>query len=375
MNKKIIEFLEEHNPDSPCLVVDIDLVIKQYQDLRRCLPSVEIFYAIKANPAKEILLNLLSLGSCFDAASIFEIRQCLAIGAQPSELSFGNTIKKESAIAEAFQAGVNLFAVDCDSEVEKISRVAPGAAVFCRFLTNGAGADWPLSNKFGIEPDGVIDVLAKAKRIGLEPQGISFHVGSQQRNPKQWAGAIAQAAQLFLKASKSGIKLELLNIGGGFPSRYREGVPDLNEICDEITKALSLHFGSSVPRIIAEPGRYIAGDAGVIEAEVVLVSQKRHGGRRWVYVDIGKFGGLIETMGEAIRYKIETTRDGGATGPVVLAGPTCDEMDVLYDLSGYQLPLDLKEGDKIRFLSAGAYTASYSSTGFNGFPPLREYYI
>ena len=167
----------------------------------------------------------------------------------------------------------------------------------------------------------------------------------------------------------------LLNIGGGFPSRYRGGVPDLNEICHEITKALYLHFGSSVPRIIAEPGRYIAGDAGVIEAEVVLVSQKRHGGRRWVYVDIGKFGGLIETMGEAIRYKIETTRDGGATGPVVLAGPTCDEMDVLYDFSGYQLPLDLQEGDKIRFLSAGPSTESYSSTGFNGFPPLREYYI
>lgn len=375
MNKKIIEFLEEHNPDSPCLVVDIDLVIKQYENLRRFLPSVEIFYAIKANPANEILLSLLSLGSRFDAASIFEIRQCLAVGAQPWQLSFGNTIKKESAIAEAFQAGVSLFAVDCDAEVEKISRVAPGAAVFCRFLTSGAGADWPLSNKFGIAPDGVIDVLVRAKRIGLKPQGISFHVGSQQRQPKQWAEAIAKAAQLFLEANKSGIKLELLNIGGGFPSSYKEGIPNLNEICEEITKALSLYFGSSVPRVIAEPGRYIAGDAGVIEAEVVLVSQKRHGGRRWVYVDIGKFGGLIETIGEAIRYKVETTRDGGATGPVVLAGPTCDEMDVLYDLSGYQLPLDLREGDKIRILSAGAYTASYSSTGFNGFPPLREYYI
>jgi ornithine decarboxylase len=375
MTEKILQFLRENAPESPCLIVDVDRVIKHYQDLKKFLPGVEIYYAIKANPAKEILMALLSAGSNFDAASIFEIRQCLAAGIVSSQISFGNTIKKEAAIIEAFEAGVDLYAVDCESEVQKIARSAPGARVFCRFLTSGAGADWPLSNKFGIAPDGVIDVLLFAKKKGLNPVGLSFHVGSQQRDLAQWVAAITQASDLFSCASRAGLGLDLLNIGGGFPSSYRDIGPTLQDTCDVINDSILTSFGGNRPRLIAEPGRYIAGDAGMIEAEVVLVSKKREGGRRWVYLDIGKFGGLIETMGEAIKYKIETSKDGEPLGPVVIAGPTCDEMDVLYDTSGYELPLSLEEGDKIRILNAGAYTASYSSTGFNGFPPLREYYI
>ncbi|MEK9684156.1 MAG: type III PLP-dependent enzyme [Rhodospirillaceae bacterium] len=375
MTEKILQFLRENAPESPCLIVDVDRVIKHYQDLNKFLPGVEIYYAIKANPAKEILMALLSAGSNFDAASIFEIRQCLAAGIVSSKISFGNTIKKEAAIIEAFEAGVDLYAVDCESEVQKIARSAPGARVFCRFLTSGAGADWPLSNKFGIAPDGVIDVLLFAKKMGLNPVGLSFHVGSQQRDLAQWVAAITQAADLFSCASRAGLGLDLLNIGGGFPSSYRNIGPTLQDTCDVINDSILRGFGGNRPRLIAEPGRFIAGDAGMIEAEVVLVSKKREGGRRWVYLDIGKFGGLIETMGEAIKYKIETSKDGEPLGPVVIAGPTCDEMDVLYETSGYELPLSLEEGDKIRILNAGAYTASYSSTGFNGFPPLREFYI
>ncbi len=375
MKDKIARFLDENEPESPCLVVDLDRVADHFRRLAAGLPEAEIFYAIKANPARDILMTLLPLGARFDAASIYEIRQCLAAGVSPEEISFGNTIKKESAISEAHEAGVSLFAVDCDSEIDKIARAAPGASVFCRFLTSGAGADWPLSNKFGVSPAGVAEVLEYASSRGLRPAGVSFHVGSQQRELEQWDHAIGQASKLFLAAQKSGLKLDLLNIGGGFPSQYREETPALEATCDAIQQAIRRHFGTSPPRLIAEPGRYIAGDAGVIEAEIVLVSKKREGGRRWIYLDIGKFGGLIETMDEAIRYRIETPYDGGTTGPVVLAGPTCDEMDVLYDAAGYELPLDLKEGDRVRILSAGAYTASYSSTGFNGFPPLREYYI
>jgi ornithine decarboxylase len=152
--------------------------------------------------------------------------------------------------------------------------------------------------------------------------------------------------------------------------------PNVARHSDAIMTAMTRHFGNHLPVMVAEPGRYIPGDAGVIQTEVVLIANKsRSGDRRWVYLDIGKFGGLPEVMGEAIQYRFRTPYNGACTGPVIIAGPTCDEVDVLYDRAGYELPLDLKVGDRIEVLSAGAYTASYCSVGFNGFPPLREYYI
>jgi ornithine decarboxylase len=151
---------------------------------------------------------------------------------------------------------------------------------------------------------------------------------------------------------------------------------ELSVHTDTIKRSLRHHFGDDLPQIIVEPGRYIPGDAGVIQSEIILISRKSPDvKKRWVYLDIGKFGGLPEALDEAIQYRIRTPHDGGATGPVILAGPTCDEVDVIYDAAGYELPLDLTVGDRIEILSAGAYTASYSSVGFNGFPPLKEYYI
>jgi ornithine decarboxylase len=168
----------------------------------------------------------------------------------------------------------------------------------------------------------------------------------------------------------------MVNMGGGFPARYRSDIQPLRAYAEGIMAAVTRHFGNRLPSLVIEPGRGIAGDAGIIQSEVVLISRKTYdAGRRWVYLDVGRFGGLPEVIDEAIKYRIRTPRDGGPTGPVVMAGPTCDEVDMLYDKSGYELPLDLAVGDKVEILSAGAYTASYSSVGFNGFPPLREYYI
>ena len=144
------------------------------------MPDTRIFYAVKANPAPEILSLLAGLGSCFDTASVPEIEMALAAGATPDRISFGNTIKKERDIARAHALGVSLFAVDSDEEVEKVARAAPGAQVFCRILTDGAGAEWPLSRKFGCEPAMAVDVLMRAHALGLSAYGISFHVGSQQ---------------------------------------------------------------------------------------------------------------------------------------------------------------------------------------------------
>ena len=216
----------------------------------------------------------------------------------------------------------------------------------------------------------------RARDLGLDPAGISFHVGSQQRDPGQWDIALARTAELFAALKRSGVAPGMINLGGGFPARYQSGHPPLADYARAMEAAVKRHFGDLALELIIEPGRGIVGDAGLIQSEVVLISEKtRDADRRWVYLDVGMFGGLPETMGEAIKYRIRPPHDGGPAGPVILAGPTCDEVDILYENSDYRLPLDLAIGDKIEILSAGAYTATYASIGFNGFPPLSEYYI
>ena len=377
MTARIRAFLDRDRPPTPCLVVDLEAIEANYRALDEALPLARIFYAVKANPAPQILRRLIPLGANLDAASIYEIESCLACGAAPDRLSFGHTVKKESDIARAYALGVRIFAFDSAEELDKLSRAAPGASVFCRLLIDGsASADWPLSDKFGCDVTMAADLLVAARDKGLDPYGVSFHVGSQQRAPAQWDVAIGKTALLFSDLAARGIELRMINLGGGFPARYRADVPPLADYAAAIMNAMTRHFGNRLPRMVLEPGRGLVGDAGIIQAEVVLVSRKSYDNtRRWVYLDIGKFGGLPETMGEAIQYRITTPKDGHPTGPVVLAGPTCDEVDVLYDKAGYEMPLDLAAGDKIEIHATGAYTASYCSVGFNGFPPLREYYI
>ena len=330
----------------------------------------------RRTPPPEVLSLLASLGSCFDAASIPEIEMALAAGASPDRISFGNTIKKERDVARAHALGVRLYAVDCKPEVEKVARSAPGAKVFCRILCDGAGAEWPLSRKFGCEPGMAVDVLEHAKMLGLEPHGVSFHVGSQQPNTGAWDRALAQAAAVFRECGERGISLSMVNLGGGFPTRYTKNVPAVKSYGAAIFRALRRHFGNRIPETIIEPGRGMVGNAGIIEAEVVLVSKKSEADEvRWVYLDIGKFGGLAETMDESIRYPLRTPHDGGETGPCVLAGPTCDSADVLYEKQPYALPISLEIGDKVLIEGTGAYTATYSAVAFNGFAPLKAIHI
>jgi ornithine decarboxylase len=380
MTERIREFLrrrrEEGQDNGPCLVVDLDIVRENYRAFAKALPDSRVFYAVKANPAPELLALLASLGSCFDTASVAEIEMALAAGATAERISFGNTIKKERDIARAYALGVRLFAVDCKAEVEKIGRAAPGAKVFCRFLFGCAGAEWPLSRKFGCDPDMAVDVLDHAQRLGLEPYGVSFHVGSQQRRTAAWDEALKSAAAIFRACADRGMNLSMVNLGGGFPTKYLREVPAVEAYGRSIFRALRKHFGNRIPETIIEPGRGMVGNAGLIEAEVVLVSNKsEHDHVRWVYLDIGKFGGLAETMGESIRYPIKTPHDGDEVGPCVLAGPTCDSADVLYEKRPYDLPISLEIGDKVLIEGTGAYTATYAAVAFNGFAPLRTFHI
>jgi ornithine decarboxylase len=382
MTQRIRDFLrhrrENRQDGEACLVVDLEVVRENYLAFAKALPDTRVFYAVKANPAPEMLSLLAGLGSCFDAASVPEIELVLAAGATADRISYGNTIKKERDIARAYELGVRLFAVDCQAEVEKVARAAPGSRVFCRILFDCAGAEWPLSRKFGCEPAMAVDVLERAHRLGLEPYGVSFHVGSQQRNPHAWDRALASAAAVFRDCGERGMALSMVNLGGGFPTKYLKNVPTVKTYGATIFRALRRHFGNRIPETIVEPGRGMVGNAGVIEAEVVLVSKKSENDDvRWVYLDIGKFGGLAETMDESIRYPIRTPRDSsdGEVGPCVLAGPTCDSADVMYEKLPYQLPVTLEIGDKVLIEGTGAYTATYSAVAFNGFAPLKTFHI
>ena len=376
MTTRIRDFLRSRREDGPCLVVDLDLVRDNYNAFAKALPDTRVYYAVKANPAPEVLGLLEKLGSCFDTASVQEIEMALATGCTPDRVSYGNTIKKERDIARAYALGVRLFAVDCQPEVDKIARSAPGSKVFCRILSDCVGAEWPLSRKFGCEPSMAADVLEHAHRRGLEPYGVSFHVGSQQRNPHAWDRALASAATVFRECGERGISLSMVNLGGGFPTKYLKNVPTVKAYGSAIFRALRKHFGNRIPETIIEPGRGMVGNAGLIETEVVLISKKSEDDDvRWVYLDIGKFGGLAETMDESIRYPISTPRDGDALSPCVLAGPTCDSADVLYEKQPYPLPVSLEIGDKLLIEGTGAYTATYASVAFNGFAPLQTVHI
>jgi ornithine decarboxylase len=221
-----------------------------------------------------------------------------------------------------------------------------------------------------------VDLLIQAKKLGLRPVGLSFHVGSQQTDPQQWGAALAHAAWVFHGCARQGVNLELVNLGGGLPAHYREPVLPLEAYAEAIETAVRKEFASSRPHIMIEPGRYLVGDAGVLRTEIVLIARKSaHEQERWIYLDAGLYNGLDETMNERIHYRIRTSRDGGAAAPAILAGPTCDSTDVLYRRHPYELPLDLEIGDTVDFLSAGAYTASVAAVAFNGFPPLQTYFV
>lgn len=377
MSDKVLRFLDEQRPATPCLVVDLDVVGDKYRRLAKALPVAEIFYAVKANPAQEVLARLAELGASFDTASTGEISQVLALGVAPEKISFGNTIKKQADIAWAHARGITLYAFDSAGELDKLAAAAPGAQVFCRILIDGEGALWPLNRKFGCDPKMAADLLVRARDLGLEPYGVSFHVGSQQMQPEQWDNAIASARTVFRAVAEAGIELKMIDLGGGFPASYNAPVSAIGAYGDAIMSAMTKHFGNDLPRMLLEPGRYMVGDAGVLEAEVVLISNKSYDeDRRWVYLDIGRFGGLAEVEGEGIRYRIRPVRKTkGKDGPVVLAGPTCDSADILYDKANYQMPRDLKIGDRVRIYSTGAYTTTYSAVNFNGFEPLKAYYI
>ena len=367
---RLDRFVASRQFDRPTLVMDLDRVETQYRALNTGLGRADIHFAVKANPARQIIARLVDLGSHFDAASKAEIALCLEEGAEPSDISFGNTIKRASDIAWAYAQGIRLFAADAQEELEKIAINAPGATVYIRLIVELSQADWPLSRKFGCDRAMALSLLDEAKALGLNPVGFSFHVGSQTRHAAMWAPTLDVFAEVWAAAHDAGHQLSLLNIGGGFPAFYGEEIEAPTAYAAHVIALVEARF-PNVAKIMAEPGRGMVAEAGLIVAEVMLVSRKSERDmHRWVFLDIGRFSGLAETEGEAIRYQFETARDADPMGPCVLAGPSCDSADVLYEKRPVSMPLTLKSGDRVLIRNTGAYTSTYSSVCFNGFPPL-----
>ncbi|MFD1261487.1 type III PLP-dependent enzyme [Entomomonas asaccharolytica] len=373
--KRIKECAEQH--DTPFVVIDTKTIATAYDQLVNNFPFAKIYYAVKANPAVEITRLLNDKGSHFDIASIYELDKVLAQGVSPEKVSYGNTIKKSKDIRYFYEKGVRLFATDSESDLRNIAKAAPGSKIYVRILTEGSSsADWPLSRKFGCQSDMAMDLLILAKQLGLIPYGISFHVGSQQREIDVWDGAIAKVKVIFERLKQEdGIELKMINMGGGFPANYLQKTNELEIYAKEILRFLQEDFGEELPEIILEPGRSLVANAGVLVSEVVMVSRKsRTAVERWVFTDVGKFSGLIETMDEAIKYPVYTEKKGELE-EVIIAGPTCDSADIMYENYKYGLPLNLSAGDRLYWLSTGAYTTSYSAIEFNGFPPLKSYFV
>jgi len=358
---------------TPLLTVDLARVAALCRELADALPGVGLHYAVKANPSEAVLRTLADCGVRWDVASVGEIDAVLAVDPDPAHLSYGNPAKKAADIAYAHLRGVRRFTLDCDAELDKLLRHAPGATLLVRLATTGSGADWALSGKFGCGEAEAARLLARAVRA-RHPVGVCFHVGSQQRDVHAWDAPLAATARLRRGLRRLGADLDVVDLGGGFPAATEDSPPPLTAYGAALGAAVRRHLGPDLPELMAEPGRRLVADAGVLETEVVLVTTR--GGVRWVYADVGVFSGLAETWGESLRYRVTARRDGmplaGPAGPVVLAGPTCDSADVLYRRHRPRLPLDLRPGDRLLLHGTGAYTTTYSSVGFNGFGPLRE---
>ena len=343
----------------PFLILDNAIVRQKARRFRAAMPRVRPHYAVKANPDRRVLKVLAQEGCGFEIASTSELDLLLSLGVPAAEVFYSNPMKSRDAIAYAAARGVEWFVIDSVDELRRVHEVRAEAKMYLRVSTPNIGSDWPLSGKFGAGAAETREIIATAARRGADLAGVTFHAGSQCRNPENWRVGIEKARAVFDAMAKAGLKPRLLDIGGGFPVRHVKPIPSIEVIGDVVNEALKA-FPDEV-RVIAEPGRYMTSDAGYFVCRVIGTTTR--GGKRWMHWDAGLFGGVIETT-EGLKYRIRSDRSGPDV-PWHVAGPTCDSVDVI--LRDEPLPSDLQEGDFIYIRNAGAYTTAYASE-FNGFP-------
>jgi ornithine decarboxylase len=343
----------------PFLIIDTAIVRDKLRRFRAAMPRVRPHYAVKANPDRRVLKALVQEGAGFEIASTTELDLLLSLGVGAAEVFFSNPMRSRDADTYAAAKGVRWFVVDSVDELRRMHGVDPTARLYLRIATPNIGSDWPLSGKFGAGAGEAREIIATAAKLGADLAGVTFHAGSQCRNPENWRVGMEKARTVFDAMIKAGLKPRLLDIGGGFPVRHVKPIPSIEVIGEVVNEALKT-FPEDV-QVIAEPGRYLVSDAGYFVCRVLGTATR--GGKRWMHWDAGLFGGVIETT-EGLKYKIRSDRSGPDIAWNV-AGPTCDSVDVV--MREEPLPSDLQEGDFIYLRNAGAYTTAYACE-FNGFP-------
>jgi ornithine decarboxylase len=352
--------------DKPFLLLDPAIVRTKARRFKAAMPRVQPHYAVKANPNPIVLRTLIGEGVSFEIASIAELDLLLSLGVPVEEIYYSNPMKSRQYLRYAAEKGVEWYVLDSVEELRKIHEIKPDAKMYVRIDAPNVGSDWPLSGKFGAQTAEAEEIIAVAAELKADLAGVTFHVGSQCRNPENWRVGIDNAKRTFRKMKLKGLKPRLLNIGGGYPVRHTKPIPSIEAIGEVVNRQLA-----SLPadvRVMAEPGRFLVSDAGWFVCRVVGTATR--GGQRWVYLDAGMFGGIIETT-EGLQYEVLTDR-GGKLIPWTVAGPTCDSVDIV--MREQLLPEDLQADDFAYIPNAGAYTTSYASN-FNGFPLPEERFV
>jgi ornithine decarboxylase len=356
--QKALKFLNKTDIEPPYLLMDKSKIKKKVNLIGKKIKNSKVFYAVKAHPDIEILKLINHLGIGFEIASEGELNILSALGVSKDRIVSSNPIKSFRFLKMASEYGISHFAVDAKDEILKLQKFSPGCKVYVRLSVPNEGSEWPLSKKFAAELDEAEELLVFAKKKGLRPVGITFHVGSQCTNMYSWNTALDKAKTLWERAEKKGIKLSLLNIGGGYPIRYTKNVIDIDTIDKNINRLIYEKFPKNT-QIFIEPGRAVVGDAGIFVSRVI--GKAKRSDENWLYLDVGVFNGLMESLG-GIKYSyiVEGSKE---VKRWTLAGPSCDSFDV-FDRD-ILLP-DPEVGNLVLILSSGAYTISYASE-FNGF--------
>lgn len=351
-------------PVSPYFSVSREALISNLDRLRKHIRA-DIFYAVKANPEPEVLLTIAAHGAGFEVASLYELVALDGLAA-PDRILYGTAVKPSAHIYEAYTRGVRDFVADSRPEIDKIARYAPGSNLFIRVRVDDSQSVFAFGEKFGAEAREVVDLVGHAVKCGLNPVGLSFHVGSQSTRLTAWADAIRTVIPLWKQLEAAGIALRVLNIGGGFPCQYDTAVtvPSIDDIGAQITSAVELLPGV---RLIAEPGRFVVATAATLTTRVIARVDRDDA--CWLFLDAGCYNGLFEAMAYQgdTRYPV-TLVHGTADGPLRrfnIAGPTGDSADVI--ARDVLLPETTREGASLVFHNVGAYTMSMS-VPFNGFP-------
>jgi ornithine decarboxylase len=356
--QKALMFLRTTELEPPYLLTDKAKVRNKVHSIGRNIRNCEVYYAVKANPDIDILKLIDTTGVGFEIASEGELAMLVSMGVHKDRIITSNPIKSFKFLRMAADYGISYFAFDSRDEVKKLRDYCPGCNVYVRLAVPNEGSEWPLSKKFSVEIDVAEELLLYAKKKGLNPVGITFHVGSQCTNMYNWNSALDKAKILWDRAEKRGIRLSILDIGGGHPIRYTKDVVNITAINKNINKLIYDKFPRKT-RIFIEPGRAVVGDAGIFVTKVI--GKAKRGDENWLSIDVGVFNGLMESVG-GIKYSyiVEGAKEKKLW---TLAGPSCDSFDVIE--KDIMLP-EPEVGNIILILSSGAYTISYASE-FNGF--------